>query len=107
VEGFVVGEFLVPLDGPFAAHACVCDAGCSRRSGFAALVIFGVEAARGGGLAVAEGVSDYAGRVEVWEHFRTQRIDEFGDVVGELGTARAELDESVGGSGVQGEDEWS
>ena len=55
----------------------------------------------------AKGIGDDSRRVEVWEHFWAEGIDDFGDFRGELGAFLAEFEEGVCGGGVEGEDEWA
>ena len=57
------------------------------------------------GYAVAEGVGDDTGGVEVGEHFWTEGVDYFRDFAGERGARLTELVERVGGGWVEGEEE--
>lgn len=107
VEGFVAGEVALGggrggggagavgmgWGGLVGGGACGWGAGVVETGGFW----------RAGLLegAIAEGISDDAGGVEVWEHFRSEGVDGFGDVSREGGALFSESDEGVGGGGVE------
>lgn len=109
VEGFVAREV--------AASCCAAAAAATDGGVGGAVAGCGCARARdvrrctwGPGRAwfsVVEGIGDDPGGVEIREHFRAERVDDFGDFGRELGTFLTESDEGVGGGGVEREDEWA
>lgn len=99
VEGFVAGK--VAGGGGICALVGIC----SGVREFARRCAWGTRRSRFCSFnhAVAEGISDDASGVEVWEHFWAEGVDDLRDFGGEFLSLFAELEEGVGGRGIEGE----